>query len=471
MNRTINRVLWLALLMSATAQAQQAAPSRAIAWGTPASQAPLAAPRPFAPAQAQPPIAEGIKRAAPPATFTQRALPAPLAASTPATGATVRLADILDAPDAQAVNGGATTAGEVKRRYAQWLQTELTKRPRTTMQRVVRPVAAMGKRPGAGLKVMDPQLVGELRGLDNAALVRSGETGTAAQAPIPVSGRKVVGAQLTTAPLPCTEAQAAFANGSSAFLSTVNRHPKDFWVNLDADERLLTLSGCFGKAPGEVRLQGSFPKGYVTANIVLWEERVIVAQVPMMSGLPDQDVSVRVLLANRQSTNERSGHLWARREERTLDTLAMYASSGDCPARGQAGEHGPAFMAVAPPKYPLGTSIPFLDNMNRASKSSTCELPQGATTPNGVTRFKGRLSPGWEIVDLSLQPFLGSARLDWVGETDFDIHWQAASFQADHRFLGIPTGSEVFHALGFTVDQLRVRGPAGTAPTNAASPN
>lgn len=465
------RVVCIALLVTTTAQAQQSAPNRAIAWGTPASQAPLAAPRPFEPAQAQPPIAEGLKRAAPPATFTQRALPAALAASTPVTGATVHLADILDAPDAQAVSGGATTAGEVKRRYAQWLQGELTKRPRATMQRVSRPVAAMGKRPGAGLKVMDPQLVAELRSLDNATLLRSGESGAAAQAPMPVSGRKIVGAQMATGSRPCTEVQAAFSNGSSAFLSTVNRHAKDFWINLDADERLLTLSGCFGKAPGEVRLQGSFPNGYVTANIVLWEERVIVAQVPMLTGLRDQDVSVRVLLANRQSTNERAGHLWAKREERTLDSLALYASSGDCPARAQAGEHGPAFMAVAPPKYPLGTSIPFLDNLNRASRSSTCELSQGATTPNGITRFKGRLSPGWEIVDLSLQPFLGSARLDWVGDSDFDIHWQAASFQADHRFLGIPTGSEIFHALGFTVDQLRVRGPAGTSPTNAASPN
>jgi hypothetical protein len=214
-----------------------------------------------------------------------------------------------------------------------------------------------------------------------------------------------------------------------------------------------------------VRLQGNFPNGHVKASIVLWEERVIVAIVPQLTGIQDQDVSVRVMLAGGRSTNERIGHLWAKREEKVLEDLTIFASSGDCAAAAGRGERGAYLEVRVPPRYPEGVSETLFDNRSSTVGRSTCTLPQGAETPSGVTRFKSRLAQGWEVVNLSLHSSLGSARHEWVGDSDFDVHWTAASFTAAHATLGIPTGSELFHALGFLVDQVVLRGPAGTSPT------
>lgn len=351
-------------------------------------------------------------------------------------------------------------------------------------------VGAATQAPGAALRMVDAASISELRGLDTATLVRSGEAAgvparsghpstaapastrartTAAtdggMAQVPLSPRPDTARSAQAIDMPCTQAQAAFANGSTHYLSTVNKRPKDFWINLDADERHLLLSGCFDKTPGEVRVQGNFPNGYVKANVVLWEERVIVAVVPPLTGIADQDISVRVMLAGGRSTNERIGHLWAKREDRVLDDLSIFASSGDCVAKVFRGESGPGLIAYYPPKYPEGESSRGPLYGKAPAPSATCALPQGAATPSGVTHFKSRLAPGWELVSLSLHPLLGAARHEWVGDSDFDVRWTAASFTASHATVGIPTGSELFHALGFSVDQVVLRGPAGTSPT------
>lgn len=380
-----------------------------------------------------------------------------------------RLSEILAMPDSQvlaATGGGNTTAGEVKRRYAQWIKGELARRKpaapvrmaRQTTSKVPR-VGGVALAPGAALRQADPALVNQLRAMDTSALVRSG----AAVGQVSLQGRDrtSVAAPVAVA-VPCTSAQAAFANGSPHYLSTVNKRAKDFWVNLDADERVLVLSGCFDKTPGEVRVQGNFPGGQVKAQVVLWEERVIVAQIPVMTGLVDQDISVRVVLANKQSTNERSGHLWAKREVKLLDDLALYASSGDCPAKAEHPPEGAMMRAGQMPIYPPGesTRTPFSE---WSVDTSTCKLPGGAVTPSGVTHFKTRLAPGWEVMNLNLLTPLGSAHNEWVGDSDFDIHWKAATFNASHSTMGIPMGGETFHALEFKVSQVVLRGPAGTS--------
>jgi hypothetical protein len=403
-------------------------------------------------------------------------------------------------PDAQqvpALGGGTTTAGEVKRRYVAWMRSELAQHKPAAALRVKRPggsavarVGASTQAPGAALRAVDAALVNELRGLDTATLVRSGEAaglpsrsgnlgivapvskgvrtpmatgGAMAQTPLPREPDTVRSAQAINTP--CTQAQAAFANGSTHFLSTVNKRPKDFWINLDADERHLLLSGCFEKTPGEVRVQGNFPNGYVKANIVLWEERVIVAVVPPLTGIQDQDISVRVILAGGRSTHERTGPLWAKREEKVFDDLTIYASSGDCTAAVRRSESGASLEVRVPPKGPEGVLDNIFNTKSSAVDRSTCALPQGAATPSGVTHFKSRLSPGWEVVDVSLNRSLGSAQLEWVGDSDFDVRWTAASFTATNTTFGIPTGSTLFHALEFLVTQVVLRGPAGTSPT------
>jgi hypothetical protein len=434
-----------------------------IQWGTKLAVPPAAAPATV------PAAAPSARPATGPAAGPAAHLGAQ--AVVPSTGTGTRsLSEILALPDSQvlpATGGGSTTAGEVKRRYAQWMKGELARRKpaapvrvaRQTTSRVPR-VGAVAMAAGAAMRQADPALINELRSMDTSALVRSGTA--VGQVSLQGPGRKLVGAPMAPA-LPCTSAQAAFANGSAHYLSTVNKRPKDFWVNLDADERMLVLSGCFDKTPGEVRITGNFPGGQVKAQVVLWEERVIVAQMPVMTGLVDQDISVRVVLANRQSTNERSGHLWAKREEKQLDDLTLYASTGDCPGKAFRSPQGPALQAGYPPKYLEGTHSEGALTPSPVTAMKTCELPQGAVAPSGVTHFKTRLAPGWEVVNLSLRPYLGNARREWVGESDFDVHWTAASFKASHEVLGIPTGTELFHALQFTVDQVVVRGPAGTA--------
>jgi hypothetical protein len=267
---------------------------------------------------------------------------------------------------------------------------------------------------------------------------------------------------LATAALPCSSAQAGYVNGSPYYITRVNGRGKDFWINFDTDERLLVLTGCFGKKPGAVRVEGTFPRGHVDAQIVTWDERQIVAQVPAMTGVIDQDIAVRVVPESGRLTTERIGHLWAKREQQVLDELKVYASSGGCAAVVGRNNQGPFLMARVPPARDEGFKIEFGEEFTVAS---TCDIPHGDATPSGVTHFKAKLAPGWEVMNLSLDPRLGSARLDWVGDTDFDVTWRAQAFTTENRFFGVLTSRETFHALEFYVSQVLLRGPAGTLPT------
>jgi hypothetical protein len=211
-----------------------------------------------------------------------------------------------------------------------------------------------------------------------------------------------------------------------------------------------------------VRVEGSFPRGHVDAQIVTWDERQIVAQVPAMTGVIDQDIAVRVVPEGGRLTTERIGHLWAKREQQVLDELKVYASSGGCKAIAVRNEQGSALMARVPPLRDEGFKVEFGEEFTVAS---TCDIPQGDATPSGVTHFKAKLAPGWEVMNLSLEPRLGSARFDWVGDTDFDVTWRAQTFTTENRLFGVLTSRETFHALEFYVSQVLLRGPAGTLPT------
>lgn len=411
-----SRAFVVATWFAGSVAAQQAPPARTIPW------APVTAPSATAPfAAASRPIVAAPGRAA--------------STTSAARNATVRLSDVLALPASRSVPtaaGTTTTAGDIQRRYADWLTAEVANRRPAAPMRVARTGTALVphrggviKTPGAAIRAADAQMIGELRAL------------------------------------PCSGRQSAYANGSAYYLSSVNRRAKDYWIDLDADERILVLSGCFDRKPGEVRVSGRFDKGQLTAKVISWEETVIIAQVPALTGIADQDIGVRAVLANGQSTNERLGHLWARRESRKLDDLTIYTSSGACQAQVVHAQGSNYLVARDPPKYPLGTTGPLV---NRAEGTKTCSLPGGETTPRGTTRFKARLPAGWEVMNLSLAANLGSARHQWVGDTDFDVQFEAASFVTEHRFLGILTETETFYALDFRISDIEVRGPVGTWP-------
>jgi hypothetical protein len=410
-----------------------------------------------------------------------------LAAPAPVRGDTaLRLRDVMAMPDSKplpTLDGGTTTAGELKRRYAAWLKGQLAAHKPAGKLRVARPAAQSVARvngvtqaPGAALRTADARLLATLRETElaespsaaepTAMPMRSGSVAPPLRVAKPGGALPTAATtpsrQLAVAALPCSSAQAAYVNGSPYFITRVNGRGKDFWINFDSDERLLVLTGCFGKKPGAVRVEGSFPRGHVDAQIVTWDERQIVAQVPAMTGVIDQDIAVRVVPEGGRLTSERIGHLWAKREQRVLDHLDVYASSGGCKAIAVRNDQGSALMARVPPLRDEGFKVEFGEEFTVAS---TCDIPQGDATPSGVTHFKAKLAPGWEVMNLSLEPRLGSARFDWVGDTDFDVTWRAQTFTTENRFFGVLTSRETFHALEFYVSQMLLRGPAGTLPT------
>jgi hypothetical protein len=67
------------------------------------------------------------------------------------------------------------------------------------------------------------------------------------------------------------------------------------------------------------------------------------------------------------------------------------------------------------------------------------------------------------MIDLSLQPRIGSAQHASVGDTGFDVRWRAATLSTEHRLFGVLMSREIFHALEFVVSPVQVRGPAGTS--------
>jgi hypothetical protein len=449
--------------------------------------------------------AQAAREPAAPATASARN-PAPPGGGTRGATATYQLDEVLRMPDGkvlQGIDGRPIRAGEVKQRYAQQLRSRTAASPHASqVQHLLRspasrPVLVGGvtKAPGAALKVADEALLAEVRALDGAPV--EGPAGTmqvdrgavvkpppslpppagalAAQGRLAsrsvgvAAGRATVprAEPVTSAPshLPCSKRQLAFTSSAERYLSSVNRLARDFWIDLDAGERTLVLSGCFGPggAPrepppgGEVRIEGSFPRGYVNARVRVWEETMIVAEVPLLTGVPDQDVAVRVVLGSRGATNERKGHLWAKRESRVLDDLSAYATSGDCKAvsAGPAWEVGDYTDLVAGTRgKPLG--------VGDLVYASTCRGSHPGV--KGRMRFETHLAPGWQAVDLNLDVRRGQARLEWEGAGDFVARWAGEPLVVEDYVLGILTGRTTVYAFHFLVGQVRLEGPAGTAP-------
>lgn len=504
-----------ACVLSARAQPQTHAP---IDWGqgtgglaAPASVTP--SPAVVAPAPVLPPAITGAGKGPPAAPAVVASRPAteattPLAPRSDKTSATTtyRLDEVLRMPDAQmlqGIDGRPISAGEVKKRYAQQLRSRMAATARAAqLQRIVRPQASrvvqirgVTKAPGAGLKTADEALLAEVRALggtpvDEAAGVMHVDSGAVGKPPpslpppagaLATQGRSALPSvgvaanrattqrtePVTSAPsrVSCSKRQFAFANGATRYLSSVNKRAKDFWVDLDAGERTLVLSGCFepggaGREPppgGAVRIEGNFPNGHVDAKVRVWEETLIVAEVPTLSGVFDQDIAVRVMMGNRGATNERRGHLWAKRESRVLDDLSVYTTSGDCnlyllDSKWQV-YRNPGLQEGAEGK-PYGFGDLF--------GASAC--PKKPPAAKGRMQFQTRLAPGWQAVEMSLDVRRGSANHTWEGAGDFDIRWTSERFEMTDQFLGIVTDRWTDYAFHFIVGPLRLEGPAGTSP-------
>lgn len=506
-----------ACVLSARAQPQTHAP---IDWGqgtgglaAPASVTP--SPAVVVPAPVLPPAAvTGAGKGPPAAPAAVAARPAtsattPLAPRSDATSATTtyRLVEVLRMPDAQmlqGIDGRPISAGEVKKRYAQQLRSRMAATARTAqLQRIVRPQASkvvqirgVTKAPGAALKTADEALLAEVRALggtpvDEAASVMHVDSGAVVKTPpslpppagaLATQGRSALPSvgvaadrattqrtePVTSAPsrVSCSKRQFAFANGATRYLSSVNKRAKDFWVDLDAGERTLVLSGCFepggaGRQPppgGAVRIEGNFPLGHVDAKVRVWEETLIVAEVPMLSGVFDQDIAVRVVLGNRGTTNERRGHLWAKRESRALDDLSAYTTSGDCIA----GVVGATWVVGKNIELEAGARGRTL-GVGDVFYSGNCSesTPRGA---KGRMHFQTHLAPGWQAVDLNLDVRRGWAHHTWEGAGDFDIRWTSEVFEMTDQYFGIVTDRWTAYAFHFIVGPLRLEGPAGTSP-------
>jgi len=61
---------------------------------------------------------------------------------------------------------------------------------------------------------------------------------------------------------------------------------------------------CFGDSGGVLRLYGAFPGGYLTLPTLAWSDKEVAGQVPDISGVLDQAVTVRLMRSDNRESND-----------------------------------------------------------------------------------------------------------------------------------------------------------------------
>jgi hypothetical protein len=253
-----------------------------------------------------------------------------------------------------------------------------------------------------------------------------------------------------TTPIDCTTHQVVTGSPSPFNLRTVNHLGEGFWIDQDADETALVLKGCFDERPGQVRVQGMFLGGAVTADVLSWSKHVIAAKMPRITGVPDGAVTVRAVFRDGSSTNERKGVFYAKRETHAVEMLRYVRASGPCTDELRNPSNDRFAMTVGTKTFPAFSSV--------LHDVKTC-VPASASQ----TELQVPLQPGFGISNMVWTFDFGSGGGSLLSADRALLLWQPAIYTYEQRFADIKTGELSVPVVQFTV-RLWVTGPAGMPP-------
>lgn len=473
-----------------------------IKWGAPTGTAVVPAPAPVAPLMTPPamqsslPAPTRLPSALPTTPLSPAANPATVnAVKAPAlTGAAgqniYKLDVVFKRPDSDVLTGSdgkPITVGEVKRRYAasvapmvEKYQKQMNAAPMRMPPRTkLATVAGKVKLAGTSFKTVDQNVVNELAQLSDEELIRrapatAGASGASQSLAVPFKNNNTVdvrspGEKLAAGRLeiPCGRMLDLIPGSKNTrfFLSTVNRTKQEFWVDMDADERILKLSGCFPPS-GQVQIRGPFPTGAINAEIILWQEKVIVARLPKITGVEDGALTASVIARDGTATNVRPGFFYAKRATTRLDVnqlrfdgpcASVFSQRKSLPDEASFdGLHVGVSRKGDDPRWYLpgysSSGVPFCGG------TSNNELMPSGRDIVSVAGLRADFEVAWW-----LGFWQGNARFSELSHNVYAVDWNKDYLRWDERTLGIKTGSYVRAYLhyGFALD---VTGPEGISP-------
>jgi hypothetical protein len=473
-----------------------------IKWGTPTGTA--LTPSPVAPLMT-PPVMQSplpaptrlpsalpttpLSPAANPATVT--AVKAP--AITNATGQNIyKLDEVFSRPDSDVLTGSdgkPITVGEVKRRYAasvaplaEKYKKQMNAAPVRMPPRIKQTtVAGKVKLAGTSFKTVDQNVVNELQQLSAEELIRrapattgtAGASGAAQLLAAPSKNNNMVDLRSAAEKLaasrqevPCGRMLGLIPGSKNTrfFLSTVNRTKQEFWVDMDADERILKLSGCF-PASGQVQIRGPFPNGAINAEIILWQEKVIVARLPKITGAADGALTLSIIARDGTATNTRPGLFYAKRATTRLDRNQIRLD-GPCKTNFQGaninGFNGVHVGLTDKSKDPTwNISPPFGSSLCGGSNRNDL-VPSG----RDIVSVLG-LRPDFDV-SWQLRFWQGNASVSELSRNVFAFDWNKDFQRWNEYTWGIKTGSYVVAYLHYAF-ALDVTGPEGIDPIGQAA--
>ena len=194
--------------------------------------------------------------------------------------------------------------------------------------------------------------------------------------------------------------------------------------------QLILLNGCFQGAPGaEVRIAGNFPPyGYLLLSIQDRGDDYFYGQVPDVSGVPDQNVSISIRFFDGVTTNARSGFFYAKRQ--SWDSTS---GSAICHAvRVDGAEHVPD------------------------PHTSEIGCPGNNFYPAGVDVWSARdAASGYRIVKFWWTAATTSNGIDFPNAAPTNVTWSndGTTVLVSHRAMPL-----------YGATHIRIEGPAGPSP-------
>jgi hypothetical protein len=498
---------WIASMLAAPNIAAQENVKPPIKWGTPTgtaitpaiTQAP--APNPVAPLITTPamqsplPAPTRLPSTAPTTPLSPAANPATLnAAKAPAlnseTGQNIyKLDEVFKRPDSDVLTGSdgkPITVGEVKRRYAasvaplaEKYKKQMNAAPVRMPPRIKQTtVAGKVKVAGTSFKTVDQNVVNELQQLSAEELIRrapatTGALGAAQSLAAPPKNSNTIELRSPAEKLvanrqevPCGRMLGLIPGSKNTrfFLSTVNRTKQEFWVDMDADERILKLSGCF-PASGQVQIRGPFPSGAINAEIILWQEKVIVARLPKITGVEDGTLTLSVIAKDGTATNTRPGLFYAKRATTRLNKNQIRVD-GPCKNNVEAaningfdGMHVGFTSKSVDPSWTF--AFPPFGLVFCGGGTNSDKVPSGRDIVSVVG-----LRPDFDV-SWQLRFWQGNASGSELARNVFAFDWNKDFQRWNEYTWGIQTGSYV-HAYLHYAFALDVTGPEGISPIGQA---
>ncbi len=133
------------------------------------------------------------------------------------------------------------------------------------------------------------------------------DTTTATVAPAVISGGVVLKPITPSAPAPAPASPATTSPQLTGMLGQVK-----------PGNAVILFGSGFGNGEGEVRMYGSFPNGFVKLAIDTWGPKGIGIFIPQVTGVLDQQITLKVVTKDGKYSNNRTASFTATREIRKL---------------------------------------------------------------------------------------------------------------------------------------------------------